>query len=95
MKDFYKFDKYNFFDIINLIAFLFIVVGAVYIIYFLVTTELNSCTSDPLRYAADKIAREENANYTKIFLSIYDRDIPIKLIEINLEKENKIIKIKK
>lgn len=56
-------------DIIGLIAILIMLIGSSMISYYLIVEKINDCTSDPLRFTAEKLVGEQEYNY--IYLGIY------------------------
>lgn len=58
-------------NLILLISFIAILFGAGVIIYFLIINNINSCTSNPLKYQADILARENNFSYSYAHFGVY------------------------
>jgi len=82
-------------NLLLLICFIGILFGGCVVTYFLIIDNINSCTSNPLKYYADKIVEENNLTYEYISFNIYTNRydlIPAKSVQIDLEKSNYPIK---
>jgi hypothetical protein len=78
-------------NFIYLICFIAVSFGALTIGYFLISDNINHCTSNPLKYYADKISISENISYNYISFNIYyDKYdiIPVKSVKIDLTKSS-------
>lgn len=79
-------------DIIQIIAIGFMILGGCLLTYYYLKIEINSCTSDPLKYAVEQIMEDENYTYSYISLNIYlskEDNIPIKSFNLDLKKEKR------
>ena len=50
-----KIEERNIYDFLSLIAFILILLGGCLITYYYITEKIHSCTSDPIKYEADKL----------------------------------------
>ena len=80
--------------LIELISLALLLISAIMISYYFITERINKCTSDPLKFAVEKIIKENPScihcsNYSFIVLEIYLNEsdfIPIKTYSLNLKK---------
>ena len=78
-------------NLLILICFAGILFGGCIITYFIIIDRVQSCTSNPLKYEADRISHEENLTYSYITFNLYINKydvIPIKSIKIDLNKNS-------
>lgn len=71
-------------DIIGIIAIFLMLVGASALSYHFITEKINSCTSDPIKYAANKIFIESVIPYNNIYFAVYNDQMLVKEIKIDL-----------
>jgi hypothetical protein len=78
-------------DWLGIICVLFMLIGGILISYYFITEKIQSCTSSPIRYAADLEAKNGNFSYNYAILAIYTNRIdtlPIKTVEMELNPDN-------
>ena len=83
-------------DWLMLFIFCLVLASGCVITYYIIISNIDSCTSNPLKYYADKISHEENFTYEYISFNIYNKKydiIPIKSIQVDSTKSNNPISI--
>ena len=78
-------------NLLLLISFIGILLSGCIITSYYIINDIHSCTSNPLKYQADKISHDENFNYSYITFNLYTNSydsIPIKSVQIDLNKNS-------
>jgi len=77
-------------DLISFIAFISILIGGGLLTYYYIVYNINSCTSDPLKYSLTRLQDSENYSYVKIyFYQNYYDEVAVKQYEFNLTNPKK------
>lgn len=78
-------------DWIGLFALLLLVIGGFMVSYYYIVYEINSCTSNPLKYTSDRITMDNENNYSYVKIYIFSKKgdlLPLKVKELELYGEN-------
>lgn len=82
-------------ETIQIIALALMFASSIYVCYWIITERINSCTSDPVRYAINKLIDNDSSlvfdlnNYSYISISIYQNrydSSPLKEYKIEIKK---------
>jgi len=95
MKKIPKIEERNIYDLILIIGFCLILIGGCLVTYLFIISKVNQCTSDPLKYATEKISNEYDFDYEYVLFEIYQNKndlFPIQKKEIDLSQKINIIK---
>ena len=77
------------------LSLILILTSAVLIAYHIIVEQTNSCTSDPLRYTANSIAKyDEVKNYNSIYFVLYNDGFIVAKRDINLNPDSNSMDIR-
>ena len=72
-------------DFIGILAIALMLIGASLLTYYYTTSKINSCTTDPLKFTADKLSNGQNYSYVSFYIYKYKSDyFPMVRREIDL-----------